>query len=554
MKKFSIKEKKPKERKPFKRMKQPVREKPFKVPKEVELPTPDQLAAVNIHLFLEHEQITNDQGGTLDFKEHAFLWDIYEDLTPRQAILKAAQIGFSTLANIKCIWLARNKKMDIIYSLPTSDDARQFVSGKTNRLIANNPVFQKWTQDHDTIEQKKIGDNMLYFRGTWIEKAAIMIPADMYVADEVDRSKQDTVKLFQSRLQHSKFAWEWYFSNPSAPGVGVDQWWQRSDQKHYFYKCEGCNEQQYLTMDNVFPHGFCCKKCGKVLNRKKGEWVARWRDRSAEISGYWISLLMCPWVSSESILEKQATQSEEQFTNFVLGQPYVGKGNTLTSQLLFSNLTDNINPQEDRTIIGVDNGNKITMVIGNKKGLFYNGEVTDFSVLETLMVKYPNAMMCIDPHGNEIATRKLQERFMGRVYRVYSTTPRKSDQVAKWNDQDMTVLIDRDKIIQLVVDEFTERRIPLQGKREDWWDYWIHWSRLHRIVEVNPFGIETFHWAKSDTPCDFPFATFYWRVMMDRFFESSVSFRDPNLAQAFAQQGMEIRPNMTTEFMPKWRI
>lgn len=535
-----------------------LKEKKPKVPRapKIEVPPPELLAEFNVHLFLEHYGITNDQGDTLDFKNHPFLWDVYDDFSPRLAILKAAQIGFSTTTIHKIFWLARHKQMDVIYSLPTADDARNFVSGKANRLISNNPVYQKWTEDHDTIEQKKIGHSMVYFRGTWIEKAAIMIPADLYVSDETDRSKQETVRLFQSRLQHSKFAWEWYFSNPSAPGVGVDQWWQRSDQKHWFLKCPGCGKWDYLTMQSIMgsPPYFGCKICHHELSRsgKNGEWVARWRDK--DVSGYWINLLMCPWVSASAILEKQATQSEEQFTNFVLGQPYVGRGNTLTRQSLFQNLTSEINPQDSRPIVGVDNGNKITIVIGNRKGLFYNGEATDFSVLENIMVKFTNAMMCIDPHGNEIASRKLQQRFPGRVYRVYSTTPRKTDQIAKWNDNDLTVLIDRDKIIQLVVDEFTERRIPLQGTSIDWHDYWLHWSRLYRTIEETNLGIEKFHWEKSDTPCDFPFATFYWRVMIDRFMDSSVSFAAPSEQQVFATEGMEVRPNMTTEFMPKFRF
>lgn len=522
------------------------------------MPTAEELAAVNIHLFLEHYGITNDQADTLNFSKHPFLWDVYDDMSPRQAILKAAQIGFSTTVIHKVLWLAKHKKMDIIYSLPTDADARNFVSGKMNRLIANNPIYQEWTVDHDSIEQKKIGESMLYIRGTWIEKAAIMIPADVYISDETDRSKQETVKLFQSRLQHSKYAWEWYFSNPSAPGVGVDQWWQKSDQKHWFLKCTGCNNWAYLTMDNIMqgPDGpyFGCLKCRKEIQRGNtiGEWVKRWNG--PEVSGYWIPLLICPWVSAKDILEKKDTQSEEQFTNFVLGQPYVGHGNTLTRSTLFQNLTGEINPQDSRPIIGVDNGNKITVVMGNNKGLFYNGLVDDFSFLEGVMVRFPNAMMCIDPHGNEIPSRKLQERFPGRVYRVYSTTPRKSDQIAKWNDNDKSVLIDRDKIIQLVVDEFTERRIPLQGSSPDWEDYWKHWARLYRTVDEDPMGIQKFHWAKSDTPCDFPFATFYWRVMMDRFTETEVSFAEPSRGQAFALDGMEIKANKTTNFQPKWLI
>lgn len=527
-------------------------------------PSSEDLAAANIHIAIDLYNLTNDQGQPLNFSEHPFLWKVYEDFSPKLAILKAAQIGFSTTTIHKAFWLAKNRKMDIIYSLPTADDARNFVSGKVNRLIANNQVYQQWTQDHDSIEQKKIGESLLYFRGTWIEKAAIMIPADVYISDETDRSKQETVKLFQSRLQHSKYGWEWYFSNPSAPGVGVDQWWQRSDQKHWFIKCAGCNRWDYLTMDNIKPdpqdekrHIFACIKCGKEIQRKNldtnhGAWVSRWNNR--DVSGYWIPLLISPWVSADDVLTKRDTQSEEQFTNFVLGQPYVGRGNTLTQQALFQNLNPQTNPQDTRPIIGVDNGNKITIVIGNTKGLFYAGLADDFSVLENIMVKFPNAMMCIDPHGNEIATRKLQERFQGRVYRVYSTTPRKSDQIAKWNDSELTVLIDRDKIIQLVVDEFVEKRIPLQGIAADWNDYWKHWARLYRMVEEDQMGIQKFHWLKSDVPCDFPFATFYWRVMIDRFSESSVSFAEPTSNAAFALEGMEIAANQTVRFNPKWLI
>lgn len=523
------------------------------------MPTAEQLAMEHIHLFLQHYNITNDQGDVLNFSQHPFLWDVYSDFSPRIAILKAAQLGFSTTIIHKALYLAKQKKMDIIYSLPTQDDARAFVSGKVNRLIANNPIYQKWTEDHDTIEQKKIGESLIYFRGTFIEKAAIMIPADLYISDETDRSKQETVKLFQSRLQHSKYSWEWYFSNPSAPNNGVDLWWQKSDQKHWFLKCDSCNHWGFITMENIMgsPPYFGCSKCKKELNRDgkdgKGEWVARWKDKN-EVSGYWLPLLICPWVSAQEILYKKESQPEEQFTNFVLGLPFVGKGNTLTQQGLFQNLTSEINPQDTRPIIGVDNGSKITVVMGNSKGLFYNALLDDFSVLEQIMVRFPNAMMCIDPHGNEIPSRKLQERFPGRVYRVYSTTPRNSDQIAKWNDTDKTVLIDRDKIIQLVVDEFTEKRIPLQGQAHEWMDYWKHWSRLYRTVDENEMGIQKFHWSKSDIPCDFPFATFYWRVMFDRFAESAVSFAEPTRNAAFAIEGMEISAKNQAVFQPKWLI
>ena len=216
----------------------------------------EEFASQDIYKFLDYYEIKNDQSERLNFSNHPYLLDIYGDFTPHQAILKAAQIGMSTTINVKALWLAKNRGMDIIYSLPSASDIRDFVSGKTNRLIDNNPILQAWTSDKDSTEQKRVGANVIYFKGTWTERAAIATPADLYISDETDRSKQDIVAQYQTRLQHSKFGWQWYFSNPSAPGVGVDRHWQLSDQKHWFVSC-GCGERQFITMANIQNGMFC---------------------------------------------------------------------------------------------------------------------------------------------------------------------------------------------------------------------------------------------------------------------------------------------------------
>ena len=55
------------------------------------------LESRNIHIWMELHAIANEQGLKLDFHDHAFLWDIYEDFSPQLVVFKAAQIGFSTL-------------------------------------------------------------------------------------------------------------------------------------------------------------------------------------------------------------------------------------------------------------------------------------------------------------------------------------------------------------------------------------------------------------------------------------------------------------------------
>lgn len=510
-------------------------------------------AEKNIHVFLEKYGITNDQGEKLDFKDHAYLWDIYEDFSPRQAILKAAQIGFSTCANIKALWAAKNRGMDIIYSLPSASDIKDFVSGKTNRLIANNRILQAWTADKDSIEQKRVGANVIYFRGTWTERAAIAIPADLYISDETDRSKQDIVAQYKTRLQHSKYGWEWYFSNPSAPGHGVDKHWQESDQKHWFIKCQSCNHEWYLTMDNIMydftgKAYFGCTKCQKELDRHHGRWIARYKGK--EVSGYWIPLLIAPRLSAQFILDKKKEYTEEQFSNFVLGQPYVGKGNVLTRQAFLQNLTSIVNPQDSRPIIGVDTGVGINCVVGNKNGLFFNDKCEDYGPIEMLLNRWPNAICVIDQGGDIIGPRKLREKFPHRVFLCFFGRDRKNDEIIRWKDDDGTVTADRNKMIQLVVDEFTEKRVPISGSENDWYDVMTEFLGMYRTVETSDVGPPVFEWHKPSTGrCDYPFSIVYWRIGMDRFLETQATFHSPE-GMSFGSPGLEVTAEDKV-FMPK---
>lgn len=512
--------------------------------------TPEQYAENSIYGFLEYYQITNDEGQVLDFYDHPYLWDIYGDWSKTLVCRKAAQVGYSTLANHKALYAAYFKGVNIIYSLPTANDVNEFVAGKTNKLIAHNHIYQKWTKDKDSISQKLIGDRTIYFRGTMTERAALMIPADLYVADEMDRSDLEIVKQYQTRLQHSDYQWRWYFSNPSMPGVGVDEWWEKSDQKHWFIQCE-CGFDQFLTMENIMEkdgkHYFGCTKCKKELNRHylngKARWVKKWQNR--EVSGYWISLLMNPKVSAEDIIIKKKEYTDDQFANYVLGEPYLSKGAKLSAQMFFANLVNKVNPQDARPIIGIDTGNHINFVVGNKYGMFYNGKADDYSDIEKLMKRWPNAIAIIDGGGDIIGPKKLREQFEGRVFLCFLGPTRKNDELAKWNDEDGTIIADRDKLLQLVVDELTERRLPLYGTQDEWFDVWLEWSRMIRTEDENTLGVRTWHWEKTPGQrSDYPFAFVFWRVGMSRFLESSVSFQDP-AGESFASPGMDISKDGT---------
>lgn len=508
--------------------------------------------------------IKNEKGDPIEFINHLFLWDIYLDQSQYLCVVKAAQVGLSTLEVLKNIYDAKHFKMDIIYTLPTDSDVNIFVGGKVNRIIAQNPILLDYTKDKDSVEQKQIGDSMIYFRGTFTQKAAIMVTADRIVNDEEDSSKQDVVKAYEARLQHSKFKQKHVFSHPSTTGTGVDVEWNDSDQKHWFITCGHCQKEQFLSWDllrkenmsiNMVTKQYVCKSCGGILSNKMravGKWKAKIaRDKEGNVlpkkySGYWVSLLMCPWVSAEEIVDKYKDPkvSEEHFYNKVLGLPFVGAGNKLTKDLLFQNLTQEIFQPDntERAVMGVDTGLKLDYVIGNEKGLFYQGDTQDYGELDRHMTRWPKMICIMDAGGDLIGSRKFQEKWRGRVFLCHYGNGKDSDD-PKWNDDNFTVAIEVNKIIQWVVDEFRDKRIALQGTEEDWFDYWLDWNNMRRIDVIDPTTnqLKGRKWVR-DGRNHRASATTFWRVGISRFTGNTATFFDPNTPD-IGTMGIEVLPN-----------
>lgn len=483
-----------------------------------------RLEDISIHAWLQEHNIKNEKGQLIDFKDHLFLFQPYADLSPLQVYLKAAQVGLSTLEIIKSLYTAAKQGLSIIYTLPTDSDVQDFAGGKVNPIISQNPILQQYVKDRDTVEQKRVGNSVIYYRGTFTQKAAIMVSSDLNIYDEVDASNQRVIEQYASRLQHSKFKFEWYFSHPSTEGYGVDKIWQLSDQKHWFITCGQCKKEQYIEWPRSIDFDkeiYQCKFCkAEITNdiRRRGRWVQRYKNK--KFSGYWIPLLICPWVPASEIIDKFYTKGEEYFYNKVLGLPYVGGGNKLTKAILMRNLTDNlITPlKDDRVVIGLDTGKKLHYVCGTNKGLFYYGTASDYDEIETLMTRWPKAIVVVDQGGDLIGSRKLREKYAGRVFLCSYHSDRHTQELASWGkrDEDGSVSTDRNRTIQLVVDEFTDKRIPLQGIENDWYDYWLHWNALTRITEENDRGTMRKVWVRNSDD-HWAHATVYWRVGMMRF-------------------------------------
>lgn len=489
---------------------------------------------------LQHE-IKNEAGFPIEFEERKFLWDIYNDLSPHQVILKPPQIGATVMNAIKSFYVAKKLRRQIIYTLPTQGDVQDMVGGSFNRIIAQNPILMSWVKDHDTIEQKSVGDSIIFYRGTFTAKQAMMIPSGLNIHDEVDASDPAIITQYETRLQAQEDGgWRWYFSHPSLAGFGVDVYWQKSDKKEWYITCHECGKEQILE----WPHSislermeYVCKSCGKALSteeRINGTWKA---TTEGDFSGYHISQLMLYNKSAKDIIDayNDPQKDKQYFWNYVLGLPYISSEDQITPTQVLKNVTPLANDQTDRIVIGVDTGLPIYITIGNKQGIFFHGTCGDpskgekpYAQLERYLNRWPDSVIVSDQGGDLIGIRELQAKYPGRVFLCYYRKDRKSINLVEWgeNDEFGKVFVDRNREIQLIVEQLRDiGRIRFNGSEEDWAPFAAHFGNIYReqiTVKQSPekddrtlYGAE-YVWKRSG-PDHYLHSLLYCLVGLDKF-------------------------------------
>lgn len=496
-------------------------------------------------------KIKNESGFELDFNKRPWQWDMFNDLSPNQVKLKPPQIGETLLNLLKSFYVAKKKKKDIIYTLPTQSDVNDMAGGKINRIVAQNPILKDWVKDHDTVEQKQVGDNIIYYRGTFTNKQAMMVSSGLNIHDEVDASDPDVITQYETRLQAQEDGgWRWYFSHPSHKGMGVDVYWEQSDQKEWYITCSKCGGEQMLVWpDNIDKEKqvYICSHCKEQLSeedRLKGRWINKdgvpWTGKiegDYTFSGWHVTQLMLWNKSAEDILKawNDPQKDKQYFWNYVLGYPYALSEDKIDKKTVLMNCVDVVNSQEGRTVIGADTGHGIHYVLMNSEGIFYYDHETKitassdpYDIIKAHLRRFSKSIAVFDQGGDLIGVRKLQAEFPGRVFLCFYRKDRKSVDIINWGEGDEygKVVVDRNRMITLMVEQFKDiGRIRLNGTKEEWEPYASHFANLYREKilsrEVKDrdnkelYG-QDFVW-KRQGPDHWAHATLYAMVGMQRF-------------------------------------
>jgi len=476
-------------------------------------------AKVSPFVWVKNGRLVSERNNPLEFKKHAFMVDILDDLSPQQAVMKSTQVGFSTVATLKSIWGAYHKNWSVIYSLPSQNDVFAFVPSKVNQLIKLNPVLSQMITDKSSVEQKQIGNSFIYWKGTAVSKEALMFTADLYCADELDASNQDTVEQYFSRLQYSEYKGRWYFSNPSVPNFGVHRYWERSDQKHWFFSCSRCNKWQFMDWQKNVDREkeiYVCQKCRKEVNPEDiqgGEWIAKYLNR--EISGYWIPQTIATWLTCKELLELEKTKPTSQFYNFVLGLPYLSTDVQITRESITKNIVLG-KPKIGKVAMGVDQGKEMHYVLRDAKGIFEVGKLKSWEAVEQVMLRH-KALCISDAMPNPRMPKELAHKHRGRFFACFYRKGFDAMETLRWGKGvDVGIVYaDRNERLQAMIDEFNREEIKVYVPQIKLEEFIHHFENLYRQTKIDSMGVPRGVWEHKGRD-DYVHALLYANIALER--------------------------------------
>lgn len=501
--------------------------------------------------FIRQNHIRNSTGEEFEWVEHKFLLDPLCDIHPRQGINKSAQVGWSeSVGIIKALYLAKIKGMNGIYTLPTDMFLQRFVTPKVDPIIEYNPVFNDITGGVQlkTIpsilkgSDGKALNRYIYFMGTYNSKAkgqeqetskGVSVTADFKIHDEHSRSDQFVISQMISRLENSKFQYDWSFDNPTYPNMGADYKFQRSDQRYWFVKCPHCGWRQYLDWVRLDKHDFkkgsyhcyvdtaknqfICGKCrGEIYpeDRMDGEWIAK-NSNITDYRGYWLSQLCYIRHDVASILRKEEDPKvpKSQFYNFVLGKPYIGSDVKVTRSDIMKLLDGEVNRLEGNAM-GIDQGKVKWYVIGNEQGIFEVGHTESWEDIEKLIKKY-NVKFVTDALPYQAEPKALTEKYQGDGWRAFYKPESDQSELARFSPKNDTsvVLIRRNEMFDMIVDEIIGGKMRIQVPLFELEDFIRHWESLVRVVEEDRDMNQRFEWVRTDDD-HLAHATLYFKVAL----------------------------------------
>ncbi len=360
------------------------------------------------------ERYSYIEGKPFSFHNHEYQREIVNDTSARISVRKCSQVGLTELMVQKTLAMcATLQHSRLIFTLPTATMAASFSKDRIDGAVSQSSFYEGLVERaSNSAAQKKIGSNMLYISGTYSANAAISIPAEILVHDEIAFSDQIVLGKLNSRLRHAsrvdKFGNRGIkveFSTPTVENFSIDETFKQGTQNYYQVKCECCNHWQVPTfnthfripgydgelskfdradafdlIDDIEDTTMHCEKCdadlySSLINPELRQWVKTFEGKS--VSSWQVSPWDVPVYNTPAAIVKQIMDYPliSDWYNFTLGLPYSDANNSFITDEIFKRSVRAVDPimylsglVTQNTVIGVDTGRLCYLTVGIPMG------------------------------------------------------------------------------------------------------------------------------------------------------------------------------------------
>lgn len=477
------------------------------------------------------EHLRTEKGEKLDFIKKPYLKDLYNDSSPNQVYMKASQVCITTMFINKMLYRSLREPGTIIFTLPTSGDVLQLSSTRFNASMRFSTLASFLNADIDNAGLKHIGQSFIYFRGTWNERQAISVPADLNIHDELNFSKPTVVGMYKPRLKASKYKGTWLASTPTFTKTLIDDEFENSNKQYWMIPCPSCGKKQHLTFEHIVKqksksdedeYAYVCKKCGEVIaeeDKLEGKWT---KTKKHKRNGYFLNRLVVYGETATLIyneyLEAKRKHELSIFYNFTLGLPYADENSRILNYdvLAIKCVKDYemLNACKQGTIMGVDQADNLhitiaTPAVEEKNRKIIHLEVADnFERVKQLIKLFNVEVAVIDALPNKHSAKKVKDAFPKKVFLNYY-----NDAVKLWRggQEKWEIVSNRTKMLDATAYEKVDGRCDIPDIHIPIVQEFIEQScNMIRIVKENKHGIKHVvwektgpdHWRHSDLYCN----------------------------------------------------
>lgn len=501
------------------------------------------------------EQNTTLAGRPFSFSGHRYQLAILDDQSSNLVVTKPSQVGCSEM--IARMILARAailRQYNVIYAMPSMKAAQDFCKSRVTPIVDESPYLQDLVdKNNDSVTMKKIGYNLIHFKGAFKDAQAISTPADCVVADEYSYCDTTIVKQFNSRLTHSEHKHLIYFSTPTLPGVGIDVEFSESRRHYRMCKCVHCGEwfwPQFLE-HCVIPHHdvdwlsvgrsqlfampwqdtvLLCPKCGcePDLSHEHREWVCENTDARYIAAGYAVSPFDVPSRIKPAYLAEKSVAYERKidWLNVNLGVAAEDKESTILRSELESVLIDSVGAG-GVFVLGLDLGMTchavVKLVLPDGVAITVHTEQIPVGRLVEryfeLRSQWRIRVSVADFYPYSETILRMQTRDPGLFSAIYVTARSTEPYVIKQTEKDKEagkeeirrVSINRDIAFDMLM--FGVRNKSLLKRRDENDDLWIkHMLSMKRVRAFGPNDEMVYQWQKTDGEDHFAHAEVYATV------------------------------------------